>query len=142
MLEFFLKTLWRLYACRLTILFLYGCSLLNKDPKVPTFSSIDWSIPPNTSSHFIHLTITREHGLETNKENRDEDVNKGDDQITKPVSATSPTPSPMEDQDSDDCDEVDDSTRGLTTFNREKLDALSKDSEDAPTENDKDFKDV
>lgn len=90
-------------------------------------------MPPNTSSHSAHMTITREHDPETNKENIDENVNKGDNQITKPISVTSHAPSHGEDQDSDDSDEADDSNGGLTASNRKKSVALSKVYEDTPT---------
>lgn len=73
--------------------FLQEDPLPNKDPKAPTFSSVDWSTPPNTSSHSVHLAITRENDLDTHKESIDKYVNKGEDKIIKPLSTTSPAPS-------------------------------------------------
>lgn len=47
-------------------------------------------------------------------------MNKGDDQITKPVPATNHMPPLKEDKDSDDSNEVDDSTGGPASSEREK----------------------
>lgn len=80
----------------------------------------------------MDVTITRDHKPKTIKENRDGYMNKGDNQITKPISVTSLSPPPKEDQDSNDSDEADDST-GATIFDREKSYALYEDFEDTPS---------
>ncbi|XP_050890132.1 uncharacterized protein LOC127095495 [Lathyrus oleraceus] len=120
----------------------HGGLPLDKDPKAPTFSSIDWSAPPNTSSHSVHLTIIGDHDPETNKDNKYEDLSKDDYQITNSIPVTSSVPLRDEDRDSDNSDDVDDSTGGPIASGGEKSNSLSEDYEDTPSEDDKDFEDA
>lgn len=90
----------------------------------------------------MHLTVTRDHGPETNKGNRDENMSKDDDQIINHIPLTSHVPLLEEDQDFDHSDDVDDLTMGPVALDREKSTALSEDSENTRLEVDKDFKDA
>lgn len=87
---------------------MFSSFFLYKYPKASSYSSIDWTTPPNTSSHSIHLNITNDHDPNPNKDNKDEYMRKDDDQYTNPAPTTSPVP-PLEDnQDFDNSDDTDD----------------------------------
>lgn len=75
-------------------------------------------------------------------ENKYEHMRKDDDQTINSIPATSHVSLHEKDQDSDNSDDVDDSTKGPIASDREKSTSLFEDSEDTPSKDHKDFEDA
>lgn len=74
--------------------------------------------------------MTRDHDPEPKKDKKDNDVGENGDHMTDFAPTSSFVLPSKEDKYSDKSNDADDSTRGPTAFEREKIDDISEDSKD------------